>query len=239
MFHFKPEERAFSHFISFQILFFWIKCLNQTWRGLNIVFCYCPILLSCLVMNNVCLNQIKLRLHLTILLDSILHSTSITNARTPSLIPWCIIIEVISFQIFIEFHNSFPSESIKWDVTHTYPHKPLRKIKVTIYASTWLTADLLCGLTSNLVICMFRKSMVIHDIKFSYWDQVSSNNTNQTKPIHNAHNAVWKQSMKQQCIWGILQCVFEICNVIWEIWSTYFTVQKSHYPPGKQDASHV
>ena len=32
---------------------------------------------------------------------------------------------------------------------------------------------------SDLVICKFRKSMVIHDAKCPYWDQVSLNNTSQ------------------------------------------------------------
>ena len=39
----------------------------------------------------------------------------------------------------------------------------------------------MCGLMSDLVICKFRKSMVIHDIECPYWDQVSLNNT---KPNH-------------------------------------------------------
>ena len=38
----------------------------------------------------------------------------------------------------------------------------------------------MCGLMSDLVICKFRKSMVIHDTKYPYWDQVSLNNTNQS-----------------------------------------------------------
>ena len=32
---------------------------------------------------------------------------------------------------------------------------------------------------SDLVICKFRKSMVIYDAECAYWDQVSLNNTNQ------------------------------------------------------------
>ena len=31
-------------------------------------------------------------------------------------------------------------------------------------------------------ICKLKKSMVIHDTECPYWDQVSLNNTNQTKP---------------------------------------------------------
>ena len=36
----------------------------------------------------------------------------------------------------------------------------------------------MCGMMSHLVICKFRKSMVIHDTECPYWDQVSLNNTN-------------------------------------------------------------
>ena len=41
-------------------------------------------------------------------------------------------------------------------LTHTYPHKPLRKIKVTS-AITTLTAHLTCDLMPGLVIRMYRK----------------------------------------------------------------------------------
>ena len=48
-------------------------------------------------------------------------------------------------------------------LTHTCPHKPQRKIKVTISKITRLTTHFLCGLMSDLVICKFWKSMVIHN----------------------------------------------------------------------------
>ena len=41
----------------------------------------------------------------------------------------------------------------------------------------------MCDLISDLVICKFRKSMVIHDTECPYRDQVSLYNTNQTKTI--------------------------------------------------------
>ena len=47
-------------------------------------------------------------------------------------------------------------------LTHTYPHKPLGKIKWP-YAITKLTTYFTCSLMSDLAICKFRKSMVIHD----------------------------------------------------------------------------
>ena len=39
----------------------------------------------------------------------------------------------------------------------------------------------MCGLTSDLVICKFRKSIVIHDTECLRWYQVSLNNTNPTQ----------------------------------------------------------
>ena len=48
--------------------------------------------------------------------------------------------------------------------------------RVWPYAFTSLTAHLKFGLTSDLVICKFSKSMVIHDTKCP-WDQMSLNNT--------------------------------------------------------------
>ena len=65
-------------------------------------------------------------------------------------------------------------------LTSIYPHKPLRKWP---YAITRLTAHFVYGLMSDLVICKFWKSMITHDTECPYWDQVSLNNTNQTKPL--------------------------------------------------------
>ena len=69
-------------------------------------------------------------------------------------------------------------------LTHTYDSddtntNPRGKLKWP-YAITRLTAHFVCGLMYDLVRCKFRKSMVIHDTKCPYWDQVSLNNTNQT-----------------------------------------------------------
>ena len=41
-------------------------------------------------------------------------------------------------------------------LTHTYPHKPLKKIKWPS-AITMLTTHFMCGLMSDLVICKHRK----------------------------------------------------------------------------------
>ena len=60
-------------------------------------------------------------------------------------------------------------------LTHTYPHKPLRKIKWPP-AITKLTTHFAYGLMSDLVIASIEKSVVIHDTECPDWDQVSLNN---------------------------------------------------------------
>ena len=42
-------------------------------------------------------------------------------------------------------------------LTHTYPHKPLRKIFKWPYVITRLRDHFMCGLASDLVICKFKK----------------------------------------------------------------------------------
>ena len=69
-------------------------------------------------------------------------------------------------------------------LTHTYPHKPLRDITVTICK---LIAHFKCGLMSDLVVCKFRKSMVIHDTECHYWDQLLFKNTNQAYTACETH----------------------------------------------------
>ena len=72
---------------------------------------------------------------------------------------------------------------------HTYPHKPQSKTKATICNHQ---ADSPLYVWSDLAISKFRKSMVIHDAKCPYWDQVSLNNTNPTL-ITKFENSVWTQ----------------------------------------------
>ena len=43
-------------------------------------------------------------------------------------------------------------------LTHIYPHKPQRKIAVTICKITRLTAHFMCGQMSDLLICKFIKT---------------------------------------------------------------------------------
>ena len=75
-----------------------------------------------------------------------------------------------------------PSMVIKWVCLLIHTHtNPWGRLKLS-YAITRLTAHFMCGLMSGLVICKFGKIMVMHDTECLYWDQVSLNNTNQTKP---------------------------------------------------------
>ena len=70
-----------------------------------------------------------------------------------------------------------------WQSEYVNPYIPTQNPRGRLkwpYTITRLTAHFMCGLMSNLVICKFRKSMVIHDTECPYWDQVSLNNTNQT-----------------------------------------------------------
>ena len=62
-------------------------------------------------------------------------------------------------------------------LTHTYPHKPLRKIDcpLCVYPGVWSW-----WFASLEKFNPLRKIMVIHDTKCPYWDQVSLNNINQT-----------------------------------------------------------
>ena len=84
----------------------------------------------------------------------------------------------------LKSYNKLPVWKPLWGdkvsmLTHIYPHKPRRKIEMTICKITRLTAHFMCGLMSDLLICKFIKCMVIHDTECPYWDQVSLNNTNQ------------------------------------------------------------
>ena len=87
---------------------------------------------------------------------------------------------------------SFSCEEAKGDKvsisTHTYPRQPLGKKNVTMCKITRLTAHFMCDLMSDLVICKFRKSVVVQDTECPYWDQVSLNYINQTRPSKNMNS---------------------------------------------------
>ena len=74
-------------------------------------------------------------------------------AMTPDVLTWPGVIK--QHQPTITF-STIGGDKVSM-LTHTYPHKPLRKIKVTIYAIIRLTTSFMCGLMSDLVICKFRK----------------------------------------------------------------------------------
>ena len=80
--------------------------------------------------------------------------------------------------------TGYSANECEWEVsilTHTYPHKPLKKIKWRS-AITRLTAHFVCGVMSDLVIWKIKKRVykVIHHSvcpNCPYWHQVLSNNT--------------------------------------------------------------
>ena len=94
-------------------------------------------------------------------------------------------IELIHVPIYLIDHVcaqieiNIPSGVIKWVCYPIYKHTNLWGKLKWPYAISRLTAHYMCGLMSDLVICNFRKSMVMHDTECPYWDQVSLNNTNQ------------------------------------------------------------
>ena len=92
-----------------------------------------------------------------------------------------------------------PLGGVKWECKpiHTY-HTYIPNKRP--YAITRLTANFMCGLISDLVICKFRKSMIIHDTKCPYWDQVSLNNTNQNQSKH----WIWNVMLQYGVIIGVV-----------------------------------
>ena len=105
--------------------------------------------------------------------------------------------------------------------THTNPRGRLK----WPYANTRLTAHIICGLMSDLVICNFRKSMVIHDTECPYWNQVSLNNTNQTKPVRwslqleQPYHLCWLKLLTMVC-----QHYYVYCQLLLSSWSSYCLV---------------
>ena len=86
-------------------------------------------------------------------------------------------------QYFVAVDVCPPLGLIKWVCYPLYTHtNPWGRSKWP-YAITRLTALFMCGLMSALVICNFRKSIVIHDTECLYWDQVPLNNTKPTNQI--------------------------------------------------------
>ena len=100
--------------------------------------------------------------------EKVIHSRE-NSIKTCSLIFW----EYPGTVFLSRVQNCVPCATQRW-----YPWGILK----WPYAITWLTTHLMCGLMSDLVICKFTNSMVIHGTECSYWDQLSLCNTNQTKP---------------------------------------------------------
>ena len=83
----------------------------------------------------------------------------------------------------------------------------------------------MCCLTSDLVICKFSKSMVIHDTEYPYWDQVSLNNINPTQPFATEKHT--KKRIPDSCIfvWCPTMVPIRIWNNILKHYSLYALFQ--------------
>ena len=95
-------------------------------------------------------------------------------------------------QSVLEFLFHFTNRGDKMNMLNrTYRYKALRKIK-SDYAITRLTAYFMCGLTSDLVICTFRKVW-----SYRHWNQISLNNT---KPINSISptSSLWQFSVNHR-----------------------------------------
>ena len=91
-------------------------------------------------------------------------------------------------------------------LTHTLTN-PWGRLKWP-YAITRLTIHFMRGLTSNLVICKFSKSMIIHDTECPYCDQVSLNNTYPNQPFFvSAIFALTKQLLKKGSRQWMARCL--------------------------------
>ena len=89
---------------------------------------------------------------------------------------------------------------IKWVswLIHTYTTPEKRRLIKVIISNH--QADSPLHVWSDLVICKFRKSVVIHDTKCPYWDQASLNNKNQTKYMYPCTLGGDKVSVNDPCI---------------------------------------
>ena len=78
------------------------------------------------------------------------------HLQSPDRLPFGLVSDLVICKFWEELHVFMTPNIYPWDdrvsmLTHTYPHKPLRKIKVT-FAITRLTARFPCGWMSDLVI---------------------------------------------------------------------------------------
>ena len=108
----------------------------------------------------------------------------------------------VDFRQFLSIY--LPSVVIKWVCYPIYTHiNPWEKLNLP-YAITRLTAHFMCGLMSDLVICNFRKSMIIHDTECPCWDQVSLNNTKLNESCLFTNNWIytdqWRGILMKKCI---------------------------------------
>ena len=76
-----------------------------------------------------------------------------------------------------DFYLMWPSGVIKWVCLPIHTHTNTWGRLKWPYAITIMTAHFVRGLISDMVICKFRKFMVIHDTECPFWEQVSLNKT--------------------------------------------------------------
>ena len=85
-------------------------------------------------------------------------------------------------------------------LTHTYPHKPPKNIKVTICyhqvdSPIYLWPDVCFG-----DLQAKKKTVVIHDTECPYWDKVLLNNTNPNSTNH--PNMLINREGRATCVWS-------------------------------------
>ena len=92
---------------------------------------------------------------------------------------------MLNCSIHLNSHVGKHSGIIVSMLIHTYPHRPLRKIKVTIcWEPNRLTAHFMCGLMSDLVICKFWKyGHTWHRMSLLRPGVIKQHKANSTQPV--------------------------------------------------------
>ena len=102
-------------------------------------------------------------------------------------------------------------------LTHTYPHKPLSKIK-WLYIIARMTAHFKCGLMSNLVICKHRKKV----LQYITLNVLTETRCETTKQMSNASLVLETQEKKNNsnkyCIFSLSGPKRKVRSEIWFCW---------------------
>ena len=117
--------------------------------------------------------------------------------------PWNKMDQIYGYCTVVHLLNVRASGVITWVCWPIHAHtNPTGRLK-WLYAITRLTGHFMCGLVSDLGICKFWKSMVIHDAECPYWDQVSLNNTNQSYNIYRYYHLFLDSTSSNVACFGI------------------------------------